>query len=125
MIDVTTPKVAIPAALFLTLSPGLLVLTTGTSLAFADGRTDRVSVFFHAAVFFLVYSAIARMMGLVLTKTDLIVTTSLFVALQPGVLLTLPPTNMPGQASIQASVVHAVVYALVFALLRKQFSSYY
>jgi hypothetical protein len=125
MIDVTTPKVAIPAALFLTLSPGLVVRTTGKSLTFADGRTDRASVFFHAAVFFLSYSLIAKAMGLVLTKTDLIVTTTLFMALQPGMLLTLPPTNMPGQSSIHASVVHTVVYAIVFALLRKQFSSYY
>lgn len=125
MIDVTTPKVAIPAVLFLTLSPGLVVRTTGTSIAFADGRTDRTSVFFHAAVFFLAYSAIAKAMGLVLTQTDLVVTTALFMLLQPGMLITLPPTNAPGQSSIQASVVHAVVYAIVFALLRKQFSSYY
>lgn len=125
MIDVTTSKVAIPAALFLTLSPGLIVRATGKSLAFGDGRTDRTSVFFHAAVFFLAYSAIAKAMGLVLTRTDLIVTTALFLILQPGMLLTLPPTNAPGQASIHASIVHAVVYAIVFALLRKQFSSYY
>jgi len=125
MIDVTTPKVAIPAVLFLSLSPGLVLRTTGNSLTIADGRTDRASVFFHAAVFFLAYSAIAKAMGLVLTKTDLIVTTTLFMMLQPGMLLTLPPTNMPGQASIHASVVHTVVYAIIFALLRKQFSSYY
>jgi hypothetical protein len=125
MIDVTTPKVAIPSALFLTLSPGLVLRTTGKSLALGDGRTDRASVFFHAAVFFLAYSAIAKAMGLVLTKTDLIVTTTLFMILQPGMLLTLPPTNMPGQANIHASVVHTVVYAIIFALLRKQFSSYY
>lgn len=125
MIDVTTPKVAIPAMLFLSLSPGLVLRTTGNSLTFVDGRTDQSSVFFHAAVFFLAYSAIAKAMGLVLTKTDLIVTTTLFMILQPGMLLTLPPTNMPGQANIHASVVHTVVYAIIFALLRKQFSSYY
>lgn len=125
MIDVTTPKVSIPAVLFLTLSPGLVVRTTGKSLTFADGRTDRASVFFHAAVFFLAYSAIAKAMGLVLTQTDLVVTTTLFMMLQPGMILTLPPANAPGQASIHASVVHTVVYAIVFALLRKQFSSYY
>ena len=125
MIDVTTPKVAIPAMLFLSLSPGLVLRTTGNSLTFVDGRTDQSSVFFHAAVFFLAYSAIAKAMGLVLTKTDLIVTTTLFMILQPGMLLTLPPTSMPGQANIHASVVHTVVYAIIFALLRKQFSSYY
>ncbi|AUT19078.1 hypothetical protein DSLPV1_107 [Dishui lake phycodnavirus 1] len=125
MIDVTTPKVAIPSVLFLTLSPGLIVRTTGKTLSFADGRTDRVSVFFHAAVFFLAYTAIARAMGLVLRQTDLVVTTLLFIALQPGMLLTIPRAEAPGQSSIHASVVHAVIYAIVFALLRKQFSSYY
>jgi len=124
MIDVTTPKVAIPSALFLTLSPGLVLRTTGKSLALGDGRTDRASVFFHAAVFFLAYSAIARAMGLVLTKTDLLVTTTLFMTLQPGMLITLPP-HEAGQASLQASVVHTVVFAIIFAILRRQFSSYY
>ncbi len=56
-----------------------------------NGKTNQMAIFFHALVFFLVYSLIARAMGLVLTKTDLIVTTSLFLALSPGLLLTLPP----------------------------------
>ena len=127
--DITSQKVAVPAALFLALSPGVLLTTDGKKLAFRNGKTNQMAVFFHALVFFLVYSLIARAMGLVLTKTDLIVTTVLFLALSPGLLLTLPPGSggvlKSGQTSISAAVTHAVVFAVVFALLRKQFPQFY
>ena len=122
-------KVSIPAALFLALSPGILLRTDGTSIKFRDGLTGRTAVLFHALVFFLVYSLIAKAMGLVLTRTDLIVTTVLFLVLSPGMLLTLPPGSkgvyMSGQTSPASAFVHTVVFALVFALLRKQFPKYY
>jgi hypothetical protein len=122
-------KVYIPAALFLALSPGILLRTDGTSIKFRDGLTGRTAVLFHALVFFLVYSLIAKAMGLVLTRTDLIVTTVLFLALSPGMLLTLPPGSkgvyMSGQTSPASAFVHTDVFALVFALLRKQFPKYY
>ena len=122
-------KVSIPATLFLALSPGILLRTDGTSIKFRDGLTGRTAVLFHALVFFLVYSLIAKAMGLVWTRTDLIVTTVLFLALSPGMLLTLPPGSkgvyMSGQTSPASAFVHTVVFALVFALLRKQFPKYY
>ena len=127
--DITSQKVAIPAALFLALSPGVLLTTAGKNVKFVNGKTNQMAIFFHALVFFLVYSLIARAMGLVLTKTDLLVTTSLFIALSPGLLLTLPPGSggvfQSGQTSIPAAVTHAVVFAVVFALLRKQFPQFY
>jgi len=127
--DITSQKVSIPAALFLALSPGILLRTDGTSIKFRNGLTGRTAVLFHALVFFLVYSLIAKAMGLVLTRTDLIVTTVLFLVLSPGMLLTLPPGSKgvftSGQTSLSAALVHAVVFALVFALLRKQFPKYY
>jgi len=89
--DITSQKVAIPAALFLALSPGVLVTTAGKNVKFANGKTNQMAIFFHALVFFLVFSLVAKAMGLVLTKTDLLVTTALFLALSPGLLLTLPP----------------------------------
>ena len=123
--DITSQKVALPAALFLALSPGILVTTVGKNVKFMNGKTSQMAVMFHALVFFLVFSLVARAMGLVLTKTDLLVTTSLFIALSPGLLLTLPPGSggvfQSGQTSIPAAVTHAVVFAVVFALLRKQF----
>jgi len=127
--DITSQKVSIPATLFLALSPGILLRTDGTSVKFRDGLTGRTAVLFHALVFFLVYSLIAKAMGLVLTRTDLVVTTVLFLALSPGMLLTLPPGSKgvftSGQTSPASALVHTVVFALVFALLRKQFPKYY
>ena len=127
--DLTSQKVAIPAALFLALSPGDLLTTDGKKIAFKNGKTNQMAVFFHALVFFLVYSLIAKAMGLVLTKTDLLVTTALFLALSPGLLLTLPPGSggvvRSGQTSLPAALTHAVVFALVFAILRRQFPQFY
>ena len=127
--DITSQKVAVPAALFLALSPGVLVTTAGKNVKFMNGKTSQMAVFFHALVFFLVFSLVARAMGLVLTKTDLLVTTTLFIALSPGLLLTIPPGSgglfQSGQTSIPAAVTHAVVFAVVFALLRKQFPQVY
>ena len=127
--DLTSQKVVIPAALFLALSPGVLLTTDGKKITFKNGKTNQMAVFFHALVFFLVYSIIAKAMGLVLTKTDLLVTTTLFLALSPGLLLTLPPGSggvvRSGQTSLPAALTHAVVFALVFAILRRQFPQFY
>ena len=127
--DITSRKVAIPAALFMALSPGILVTTAGKNVKFMNRKTNQMAIFFHALVFFLVYSLVARAMGLVLTKTDLIVTTVLFLALSPGLLLTLPPGSggvfRSGQTSLAAALTHAIVFAVVFALLRRQFPQFY
>ena len=127
--DITSQKVAIPAALFLALSPGVLLTTAGKNVKFVNGKTNQMAIFFHALVFFLVYSLIARAMGLVLTKTDLLVTTALFLALSPGLLLTLPPGSggvfRSGQTSLPAALTHAIVYAVLFAVLRRQFPHFY
>ena len=127
--DITTQKVAIPAALFLALSPGMVVTTDGSKLSYMKRKTDQMSVFFHALVFFLVYSIVAKAMGLVLTQTDLLVTTSLFLLLSPGLLLTLPPGSkgvyMSGETSVESVMIHAIVFAVIFALLRRQFPQFY
>ncbi|MAT63924.1 MAG: hypothetical protein CL881_09030 [Dehalococcoidia bacterium] len=122
----TSQKVAIPATLFLALSPGMLLKTNGSNISFKNVSTDRMSVFFHGLVFFLVYSVVAKSMGLVLTRNDLLVSTTLFLALSPGMLLTIPPGEvMSGKTSRPAILTHAVVFAVVFALLRKQFPQFY
>ena len=122
----TSQKVAIPSILFLALSPGMLLRTNGVKFSVGKVGTDKLSVLFHALVFFLAYSMIAKAMGLVLTQNDLLVTTTLFMALSPGMLLTIPPGQvMSGKTSQVAILTHTVVYALVFALLRKQFPKFY
>ena len=127
--DITTQKVAIPAALFLALSPGMVVTTDGSKVKFMNRQTDQMSVFFHALVFFLTYSLVAKAMGIVLTQTDLIVTTALFITLSPGLLLTLPQGSggvfQSGQTSVESTMIHTIVYAVIFALLRRQFPQFY
>jgi len=58
--DITSQKVAIPAALFLALSPGVLLTTNGSKVTFMNRKTNQTAIFFHALVFFLVYSLIAK-----------------------------------------------------------------
>jgi len=130
MLDISSPKVSTPAALFLALSPGVLLTVSGLrNVKFMNGRTSRNAVLFHALVFVIAYKLIAKKMGLSLTRTDLIVPAILFIALSPGMLLTLPPSSggvfRSGQTSLAAGVTHAIVFAIVFALLRKNFPSYY
>jgi hypothetical protein len=127
MIDVTGPKVLIPAALFVALSPGILLQLP--SKTFQSGITSKTSVLFHMFAFIVVYSLVARFLKIVLTPADLIVTAVLFALLSPGVLLTLPPGGggvfASGQTGVAPVFVHALVFALVFAFLRKQFPAVY
>ncbi|QIG59889.1 hypothetical protein [Dishui Lake phycodnavirus 4] len=127
--DITSAKVATPAALFLALSPGFLLSTDGKKVSFVKNQTNLMYVMFHALVFFLLYALIALQMRLVLTKTDLLVTTTLFILLSPGLLLTIPPGSngvfRSGQTSFAAQLTHTLVFALMFAILRKQFPQYY
>ena len=127
--DITSQKIVIPSSLFLALSPGIILRTNGTNIAFRDGLTGRTAVLFHALVFLLAFSTISKALGVVLTRTDLLVTTTLFILLSPGILLSIPPGSkglfMSGQTSLTSAMVHTLVFALVFALLRKQFPQYY
>ena len=127
MIDITGPKVLIPAALFILLSPGLLLQLPSTK--FQSGMTSRMSVMFHALVFVVLYSIIARLLKIVVTPADLIVPAVLFMLLSPGMLLTLPPGGkgafVSGETGVAPVFVHSLVFAFVFALLRKQFPAVY
>lgn len=123
MIDITGPKVLVPAVLFAVLSPGLLLSLPPNASLFVQAA-------FHALVLALLYWAIAKyVLKLSLTTADLFVPAALFVLLTPGLLLTLPPKNggiwMSGQSSPVAVGAHALVFALVFAFLRGQFPQYY
>ena len=51
----TSQKVAIPSILFLALSPGMLLRTNGVKFSVGKVGTDKLSVLFHALVFFLAY----------------------------------------------------------------------
>lgn len=123
MIDITGPKVLTPALIFAVLSPGIL-------LAIPAGQSLLVQAATHSIVLALVYWAISKFIIKVsLTTADMIVPAILFVALTPGILLTLPPGSAgvfrSGQTSGSAVAVHTLVYAIVFATLRSVFPEYY
>ena len=134
MIDIANQKVSVPAALFAILSPGLLLQIPdripGKNSNFLNTmKTSRLSVITHALVLVLVYHLLAKELGLVLKKADLVVPAVLFVLLSPGMLLSIPPGKggllMSGETSLASIAVHALVFALVFALLRSKFPSVY
>lgn len=122
MIDVTGPKVLVPALLFAALSPGLL-------LALPSGSGLLVQAITHGLVLAVVYWLLAKyVLKISLTQADLIVPAVLFVLLTPGVVLTLPPVGklfFSGKSSPVAVGAHTLVFALVFAYLRGQFPEYY
>lgn len=118
MIDITGPKVMLPVTLFVLLNPGVFLELPTTT--FMSGHTSKTSVLFHALVFIILYSLIARALKLVLTKTDLIMTAVLFILLSPGVIL-----RIPGREGLTPVLVHALVYAILFALIRRQFPQFY
>ena len=107
-------KILIPVLLFLMLSP--------TTFSFENVAT-------RAACFIPAYWIITRILGMTLTKADLIVPGVLFLLLSPGVLLTIPPGAKglfrSSETSFNAVIVHGVVMAMVFMVLRRQFPQYY
>ncbi len=125
MLNVSSRKVVIPAALFALLSPGVL-LQLPDNLKLGTGQTSRRSVIVHAIVFAILYRLIAAQQGMVLQPADLVVPTVLFVLLSPGMLLSLPSTNIAsGRTNTMSVLIHTLVFILVFAFLRKQFPQYY
>lgn len=106
MIDITGPKVLLPTALFVIFN---LIWPNGPIVAKAVGAS-------------IVYWVIATFISKVsLTTADLVVPVALFIALTPGVIMTLPgDTHQP-----IAVAVHALVFSIVFALLRGQFPQFY
>jgi len=120
MLNVTSPKVAIPVLLFIALSPTIGLNTTNVNI---------YDILFRSLLFLITYTVIARALGTVLSRTDLIVTTGLFILLNPGVLLTIPPGSrgvfMSGQGNLESLLSNAVIYAIKFAFLRKYFPQFY
>ena len=125
MLNVSSRKVIIPAALFALLSPGVILQLPDTT-KLGTSQTSRRSVIVHAIVFACIYRLIAAQQGMVLQPTDLIVPTVLFILLSPGMLLSLPSTKIAsGQTNLTSVLIHTLVFVLIFAFLRKQFPQYY
>lgn len=128
MMDFTSPKVLVPAALFALLSPGLLLSLPSTNVG--SMRTGNLPVLIHALVLVLVYWALVnfKILKVSLTKADLIVPAVLFLLLSPGMLLSIPPNGgfwMTKTTSVPSIAVHTAVFILVFSLLRQKFPQVY
>jgi hypothetical protein len=115
MIDITGPKVLVPTILFALLSPGLV-------LALPPGSGLLTQTMFHALVFTLVsWLMIKFVFKFTLTRADIIVPLVYFIALTPGVLLSLPPSG----GLITTVMVHAMVFSIVWASTRGLFPQFY
>lgn len=106
MIDITGPKVLWPTVLFAIFN---LVWPKGPIVAKATGA---------AIVYWVVATFISKVS---LTTADLIVPVVLFIALTPGVIMTLPGDTHHAIAV----AVHALIFSIIFALMRGQFPQYY
>ena len=106
-------SLVVPTLLFVLLSPGLLLQLPSTKLHTL--QTTNQSVVIHALVFMAAYWAIAKGLGIALTKADLVVPAVLFLLVSPH----------GSTTSLNAVVVRALVFAVIFALLRKLFPQYY
>jgi len=129
MPDPTSPLVLAPAALFLLLSPGIL-LQLPDKFSLMSGQTSRRSVLVHSLVLMLLLFIVYKfLLKTTITQASLIVPAILFILLSPGILLTLPPGSggvfMSGQTSVQSAAVHTLVFALLYAFLRGQFPQFY
>ncbi len=88
-------SIAIPVTLFVLLSPGLLF---------------RQSAVIHTMIFMATYWAVAKAMGVALSKADLVIPTVLFFLLSP-----------PSGGDLNTIILRALVFAIIFALVRKYF----
>ena len=124
-------KIIFSSLSFLALSPGLLLTIDQKGLGFVNGKTSFTAVVVHAFVFTLISTAYYSMneksdtepadssfMGLAPTT---LIAAGLFIALSPGMLLTLPPVAgsgvfSSGKTSVPSTLVHTAVFAAAYSV---------
>ncbi len=113
--DLTNERLLVPTALFILLSPGLILSLP--SLKIASMQTTPVASTIHALVFVLLYWGLSKLnvINTSLTKADLIVPALLFLALN-----VMMKTTSPQQIGIRA-----LIFFVVFAVIRQVFPKYY
>ena len=115
MMDFTSPKILVPAALFAILSPG--VLLSLPSMKFASMESSRTSILIHALVLGILYWVIVKsgLFRTTLTRADIIVPALLFALLSP-------PVSRTTYGYVGLST---LLFIIVFTLLRSKFPQYY
>lgn len=113
--DLTNERLLVPTALFILLSPGLLLQLP--SLKLATMQTDMTSSIIHSLVFVLLYFLLTKVniVKSSLTPADLAVPALLFLALNVTM-----KTTSPMQIGIRA-----LIFFIVFAILRQVFAKFY
>jgi hypothetical protein len=113
--DLTNERLLVPTALFILLSPGLILSLPSLKIASMD--TNATASVVHSLVFVLLYWGLSKLnvISADLTKADLIVPAVLFLALN-----VMMKTTSPMQIGVRA-----LIFFVVFALLRQVFPKYY
>lgn len=113
--DLTNERLLVPTALFILLSPGLILSLP--SLNIASMNTSATSSTIHALVFVLLYWGLTKvnLVKTELTKADLIVPALLFLGLN-----VMMKTTSPTQIGIRA-----LIFFVVFAIIRQVFAKHY
>lgn len=113
--DLTNERLLVPTALFILLSPGLVLSLPSTKVASME--TSAQASIIHALVLVLVYWGLSKtnLVKSSLTPADLAVPAFLFIALN----VTMTSTS-PAQIAVRA-----LIFFVLFAILRQVFSKYY
>lgn len=115
MMDFTSTKVLVPAALFFALSPGILLSLP--SLSVHSMTSSLRAIFLHALVLVVLYWAIVKsgLLRTTITRADLIVPAILFVLLSPHV----------SQVTYPRVAISTALFIVIFTILRSKFPQYY
>lgn len=112
-LDIKNERLILPVALFILLSPGLLLSLP--TLKIASMETTTTAIVIHSLVLVLVYWLIAKFfIKKNLTKADLIVPAVLFLILSPH-----------GSTSPQKIGMMSLIFFVVYAILRATFPDFY
>lgn len=113
--DLTNERLLVPTALFILLSPGLLLSLPSTKIASME--TNATASIIHSLVFVLLYFLLAKVkiVKTSLTAADLAVPALLFLALNVTM-----NTTSPMEIGLRA-----LIFFIVFALIRQFFPQFY
>ena len=113
--------------LFLALSPGLLLTIDTTGIGFINGKTSLGAIVIHAIVFIIACFIIRETsndnaIDKNLNATRVAVATWLFIALSPGLFLTLPPVAgsgvfRSGETSVKSTLLHTAVFFRIHPIM--------
>jgi len=97
MLDISSPKIVIPAVLMVSLS-------------------QKNRILYNSLWFVILFKIFSKIFGVVISRSDLITTWGLFL------LLNLRPGGTTGEFT---GIINTVMFTLIYAFVRKTFPDYY